>query len=476
MARYSREYRTLDKDLRRVTNIERAMLQSGRPVFRVGIALIFMALAACAATAIFVGQPALGIVAAAMAVAAWLALSIGANDVSNSLSPAVGAGAIGLTTGLLLVAVMEVLGSVIAGGAVTQTLTEGLVGDTLGKGEATARMMLTALLAAGGWITLATRLDAPVSTTHSVVGAIAGAGLASFGPGAVNWPELGMIAIGWVVSPLISGTLAAVLLAVLRNRVIDREDRIAAGRFWLPIMVALTTGLLGSVGAVAWHGLSQGAILALGLAGAGAGWLYARLRLQHEIALNRGEQMGLKKLLGVPLATAAVVMGFAHGSNDASNVAAPLGIILDSLPTRTSLLPQGQLGLLLAGVGIALGVLLFGGRLVHMVGSKITRLSATRALCISLATSATVLGFSAAGLPVSTTHIAVGGVFGIGFYREWHDRQQTATARPELPDEERRRRHLVRRSYMRMILGAWLITVPAAAAMAASLVWIGRQF
>lgn len=473
MARYSREYRTLDKDLRRLDNSERAMLQSGRPVFRLGLALIFVALAAYGATAIFAGQPALGIVAAAMAVAAWLALSIGANDVSNSLSPAVGAGAISMTTGLLLVAAMEVLGAVIAGGSVTQTLTEGLVGDALGQGEATARMMLTALLAAGGWITLATWLDAPVSTTHSVVGAIAGAGLASFGPGAVNWPELGLIAVGWVISPLISGALAALLLAALRNRVIDREDRVAAGRVWLPIMVALTTALLGSVAAVAWHGLSPGVVLGCGLVAGGAGWLYARLRLYREIAANRGDQLALKTLLGLPLVTAAAVMGFAHGANDTSNVAAPLGIILNSLPTQAAVLPQGRLVLLLGGMGIALGVLLFGRRLVRMVGSKITRLNAARSLCVSLATAATVLGFSAAGLPVSTTHIAVGGVFGIGFYREWRDRR-LAAARPALPDEERRRRHLVRRTYMRMILGAWLITVPAAAALAAALVWIGR--
>lgn len=472
MTSRNRDYRTLDKDLRRVSNTERAVMQSGRPVFRLGLALIFMAAAAYAATAVFAGQPALGTVAAAMAVAAWLALSIGANDVSNSLSPAVAAGAVGMTTGLLLVAAAEVLGAVIAGIAVTETLTQGLVGGAPGQGEAAAQMMLTALLAAGGWITLATWLGAPVSTTHSVVGAIAGAGLASFGASAVNWPEMGMIAIGWVASPLLSGALAAALLALLRNRVLDREDRVAAGRIWLPIMVAAATGVLAAVAGVSWHGLSPATVTLLGLLGAGCGWTYARLRIQHEIATNQGEKLALKKLLGVPLVAAAVVMGFAHGANDSSNVAAPLGIILDSLPTQSVLVPQGRLVLLLGGVGIALGVLLFGRRLVHMVGSKITRLNAARALCISLATSATVLGFSAAGLPVSTTHIAVGGVFGIGFYREWRERR-LALAQPLLPDEERRRRHLVRRSYMRMILGAWLITVPAAALMAALLVWIG---
>ena len=135
--------------------------------------------------------------------------------------------------------------------------------------------------------------------------------------------------------------------------------------------------------------------------------------------------------------------------------------------------------LAISGLCIGAGVLLFGGRLVHMVGSNITRLNPSRALCVSLATAITVLGFSSFGLPVSTTHIAVGGVFGIGFYREWRDRrlgtdEEILRDEAPLPDEERRRRHLVRRSHVRTILSAWLITVPAAAMLAAALAWLGR--
>ena len=230
MPREPREYRTLDKDLSRVTNTERAVMQSARPLLRFGIALLFVIAAALTATGFFAGQPAIAIVAVGMAVAAYLALSIGANDVSNSLGPAVGSGAIGMTTGLFLVAGMEVLGAVLAGDAVTATLTEGLVGSTLGQGEATARMMLAALLAAGIWISLATWANAPVSTTHSVVGAIAGAGIATFGWDSVHWPALARIALGWVVSPLIAGGLAAALLASLHRHVLDRDDPIPAGR------------------------------------------------------------------------------------------------------------------------------------------------------------------------------------------------------------------------------------------------------
>ena len=474
MARGTREFHTLDKDLQRVTNTERAIMHSARPVFRLGIALIFVAAATLAATEFFAGQPSASIIAAGVAVAAYLALSIGANDVSNSLGPAVGAGAIGMTTGLVLVAVMEVAGAVIAGSAITTTLTEGLVGNALGQGAATAWMMLAALLAAGIWISLATWVNAPVSTTHSVVGAIAGAGLATFGMQAVNWPAMGMIALGWVASPVIAGLIAAGLLAALRNRVMDRPDRVAAGRLWLPVMVALSTGLLGAVGALAWHGLEAITILGIGLVAGALGWLYAHIRIDRLIRMEHGEGLAMKRLLGLPLAATALVLGFAHGANDTANIAAPLTIILNSTAEGTGGgVPHARLVLLLAGLGIALGIVLFGRRLVQMVGSRITRLNPGRALCISLATAITVLGFSSLGLPVSTTHIAVGGVFGVGFYREWRDRRLSKSRDP-LPVEERRRRHLVRRSHVRTILGAWLVTVPAAASLAALLVWLSR--
>ncbi len=164
-------------------------------------------------------------------------------------------------------------------------------------------------------------------------------------------------------------------------------------------------------------------------------------------------------------------MGFAHGANDTANIAAPLTTMLDSLAADPGP-PRRTLVLLVSSIGIALGIVLFGRRLVHMVGSNITQLNPNRALCVSLATATTVLVFSSFGLPVSTTHIAVGGVFGIGFYREWADRKPEPEGEA-LPAEERRRRHLVRRSHVRTILGAWLITVPAAAGLAAALAWLG---
>ncbi|WP_134678484.1 inorganic phosphate transporter [Paracoccus ravus] len=471
MAQNPRDYRTLDKDLRRITTAEHASLASARPMVRVGFALVFIAAVAEFAAAAMAGQPALGIMAASVAIAIYLAVSIGSNDVANALGPAVGAGAISLTLGLFLVAIMDVLGAVLAGEAVTRTMTEGLVAQTLGHGHPTALMMLAALAAAATCISLATALNATVSTTHSVVGAIAGAGIASFGWASVNWTSFGSIALGWVISPILSGLLSAALLASMHRHVLDKEDPIPSGRLWLTILVAVVVALAVCMGAAAFRGVSGPMIAALGLTGALLGGLYAHVTLARQI--GSGEKVALKRLLGLPLIVAAMVMGFGHGANDTSNIAAPLTIILMNIDETREQILNPTLVLLLSGLGIAVGTLLFGGKLVNMVGSKITRLNPPRSLCIAIATAVTVLGFSLAGLPVSTTHVSVGGVFGVGFYREWRDRNRHRES-ASMPDEELYRRHLVRRSHVRTILGAWLITVPVNAGVAAVLVMLLR--
>lgn len=471
MARRLRDFRILDKDLGRVTNAEHAALASARPMMRIGLALVFVAAAAEYAAAAMAGQPMLGIMAASVAVAIFLALSMGGNDVSNALGPPVGAGAIGLVTGLVLVACMEILGAVLAGDAVTRTMTEGIVSQTQALGPPTATMMLAALIASASWISLATWLRATVSTTHSVVGAITGAGVASFGLDAVQWEGLAFIAMGWVVSPVLSGLVAALLLAGMHHFVQDRDDPIASGRAWLSVLVAAMAGLLVAIAAMAFRDLEPRMVLILAVTGAALGAGYAHVMLGREIRRHEGDKPALKKLLGVPLTATALAMGFGHGANNTSNIAAPLTIILEQIATDQNPLLEHHVLLLLSGLGIAVGIVLFGGRLVTMVASDITRLNPTRALCISLATAVTVIGFSLAGLPVSTTHIAVGGVFGVGFYREWRDRRKTRKRAP-MPEEELRRRHLVRRSHVRTILMAWLITVPLSAMLAAILVFV----
>lgn len=463
-----RDFRILDKDLGRLTNAERAGLHSFRPLIRLGVAGLFVAFVVLASFSSFSDHPEFGVIVAGVAVAAYLALAIGGNDVANSLGPAVGAGAIGLTAGLVLVGMMQVAGAVLAGSEVTDRLTSGIVGSYSGlDGPEGTRIMVAALLAAATWISLATWAEAPVSTTHSVVGAIMGAGIMALGWDSVNWASLLTIAAGWIASPLVSGFLAALLLATIRFLVQDRPDPLGAARLWLPWFIALMTGFFVFPILTRLLGFDLAPAAWISLALASLAWLHSRGTITRQIAQHSKTGAALKTVFSMPLVAAALLMGFAHGSNDAANVTAPLGMILrgtDSFETPLFLWAP-----LMAGLGISAGALLFGRRLVHMVGSRITRLNASRAFCVSLATAITVLSASAAGLPVSTTHIAVGGVFGVGFFREWRDNRQ-ARARQPLPVEETERRHLVRRSHMRTIFGAWLITVPAAALLGAGAV------
>lgn len=466
MNRRGVEYRVLDKDLRRVTNAETAQLQAARPLIAVGAALIFVAAVGLLALGVYGGRPDLAMIAAAMTVASYLALSIGSNDVANSLGPAVGAGAVPLLAGLLIVGVAEVAGALLAGGHVSDRLSAGIISPVaLGDGQGQQAMM-SALLAAAIWISLASWRALPVSTTHSIVGAVAGAGLVAFGPAAVNWGGTGAIAAGWIIAPLLSGVMAALLLAFIQLMVNEAPDRARAAMRWLPLMIAAMTALFMLYLGQLILALPVLPVLgtALFLAVLSAQW--AAMTLRIELARQTGRKLVIKRMFSLPLLLAAALMGFAHGANDAANVAGPLTVILQGVKFAGEGADMPQFALLAAGVGIALGTVLFGGRLVRMVGSGITRLNPVRAFCISLTTAITVLGASGMGLPVSTTHVAIGGVFGVGFFREWHDRRRRKN-RHAVPAEEYRRRLLIRRSYVISIVAAWIITVPAVAALAA---------
>ncbi|WP_299358111.1 anion permease [uncultured Paracoccus sp.] len=474
MARRFLDLRTLDKDLGRLSAAERAGLHSTRPLLRLGAAVLFVAAMAMLGTAALSGQATLATAAAGVALAAYLALAIGANDVTNSLAPAVGAGAIRAGLGLSLVALAEIAGAVLAGDRVSTTLSLGIVDPALMlAGHAAAPVMLAALLAAALWISLATWAGAPVSTTHSVVGGIAGAGLATFGAQAVNWSGIALIAGGWVVSPAVAGLVAALLLAVLRQRVDLAPDRHRAARRWLPGLVGLMAALIVLYVGAGLMGQNLRMLLPVVAAATGLAAFAARRTLDRQGPDPATGRARLDRLFGIPLVLAALLMGFAHGANDASNVTAPLWLILQAAsPAARAASGAGVVAVqpgwvtLVAGAGLALGAVLFGRRLVDMVGSKITRLNPVRAFCVSLATAIVVLAASWLGLPVSTTHVAVGGVFGVGFYREWEDMRRQRR-RKQLPPEEVHRRTLVRRVHVRRILFAWAITLPVAAALAA---------
>lgn len=461
-----RDYHILDKDLTKLGHAEGAGRVAIRPLRRIGLVLWLLGLLALIIALAGADVGGQWTIVAGFAVAMYLGLNMGANDVANSAGAAIGARALPIGLGLAAVAAAELAGALLAGSAVTRTIAEEIIepGHAGTSGRELARVMASALVGAGLWITLANWARAPVSTTHSIVGAVAGAGMAGMGVAAINWSMIGQIALGWIFAPLVSALLAACILGFLRWRVHFAKDSLRAARIWLPILIATTVSVFaiyvailttrGGVG-VTW------VVMALALGGLSY-WL-SRWHLDLQIARRRTESLALKNILAGPLVLTVLLSGFAHGANDVGNVAGPLTVLLAGIEADE--MPRWIIGL--AGLSVAAGSLIFGRRLVRMVGSSITRLNPVRAFCAALAGAATVLACSAVGLPVSTTHCAVGGIFGVGFYREWEDRVRRKT-RKYLPAEEIHRRRLVRRSHVWTTLAAWAITVPGAGAMAAA--------
>ena len=470
--------KTLDKDLRRISRMEQALAYTARPLVALGIALVFVALAGLAAMILMGGQPGWGVVVVAAAIGAYMAINIGANDVANNMGPAVGAKAVTLGGAIVIAAICETAGALLAGGDVVSTVSRGIIApESVAAPEVFVWAMMAALLAGALWINLATWIGAPVSTTHSIVGGVMGAGIAAAGFAAVNWPTMGKIAASWVISPVLGGVMAALFLAVVKNRVIYRPDKIAAARAWVPLLIGIMGGVFATY--MALKGFSKLVKFSLGealLIGVAVGIpldlvMRPLIRRQSEGMENRTKS--LKRLFAIPLVFSAALLSFAHGANDVANAVGPLAAIVHSIQegggSDQVTIPLWVM--LIGGIGLSVGLVLFGPKLIHLVGSEITKLNAMRAYCVALSAAVVVILASWLGLPVSSTHIAIGGIFGVGFYREWYHSQVLKENREmsKLPAEERTFRKLVRRSHMLTILAAWLVTVPAAALLSAGI-------
>ncbi|WEX78131.1 inorganic phosphate transporter [Sinorhizobium numidicum] len=479
---------TLDKDLDKFSLAEEASYHVMRGMAAPSLALLFLILSMAFAATYVTGASGAPIVIAAAAVAGYMAMNIGANDVTNNVGAAVGAKAMTMATALTIAATFEIAGALTAGRKVTLTIEAGLIdGAQLVGTEVLIWVMMAALISSAVWINLATYLRAPVSTTHSVIGGIIGAGLAAAGPASVKWWAIAGITASWSVSPLLGGAIAALFLAFLKEFIIYRDDKIEAARHWMPIVLAVTAGsfaayvLVFALGHLAVISL-PGSLLSGVLVGA-ACYVLSRpwIHRQSEGLDNRNQS--LRKLFRLPLMFSAALLSFAHGANDVSNAIGPLSAIVSAagsaVATERSEAPFWVL--LIGALGISLGLLLYGPRLIRVVGEEITRLNPMRAFCVALATAVTVLLASALGLPISSTHTAVGAVFGVGFFREWYTRHskrrleyvRLKTGQAEFMESaetnfaEVRRRRLVRRSHFLTIVAAWVITVPVSALLSA---------
>ncbi|WP_424938984.1 inorganic phosphate transporter [Aliiroseovarius sp. S253] len=474
------QWKTLDKDLNKITQVEYATQLVARPLVGMGVALAFIVVAALGAAVFFGQTPTSLVVVIAAAFGAYMALNIGANDVANNMGPAVGANALTMGGAIVIAALFESAGALLAGGDVVSTISKGIIDPSSFEHSRTfVWAMMAALISSALWVNLATWVGAPVSTTHSVVGGVMGAGIAAAGFAAVSWPTMGKIAASWVISPVLGGVVAAMFLALIKHKIVYQEDKIAAAKRWVPILIGIMAAAFGAYLSI--KGLKRiikidlGTALLIGAAVGAVAYVVTAPLIARQAEGLENRTKSLKTLFALPLIFSAALLSFAHGANDVANAVGPLAAIVhvESVGDFAAKVSIPTWVMVIGAFGISFGLMLFGPKLIRMVGSQITKLNPMRAYCVALSAAITVIVASWLGLPVSSTHIAVGGVFGVGFYREFHMERRLRNSRAARPDakriapEERRRRKLVRRSHFMTIVAAWVITVPAAAIMSA---------
>ncbi len=361
----------------------------------------------------------------------YMTWGIGANDVANAMGTSVGSGAITVKQAILIAAVFEFLGVILAGGNVTSTIRKGVVDPTpiVDNPELLVFGMLAALLAAAIWLMIASFKGWPVSTTQSIVGAIVGFALVGIGTDAVHWGKVTQIVLSWIISPLIGGLFAFFLMISIRRLILDTRHPFENAKRWGPVYVGLVGFLISLV--TLFKGLKHlnidlsvaGSVVlsvVLGLITGLAGWYLIR-RKEPDPEADRDHRFASVEKVFVPMQVfTACAMAFAHGSNDVANGIGPLAAVVGIVRTGGEVTQSADLPiwiLLLGGVGIVVGLATMGYRVMRTIGKKITELTPTRGFCAELAAAATVVLASRTGIPVSTTHILVGAVMGVGLSR-----------------------------------------------------------
>jgi len=533
---------------------KQAYKKSHAELARIGMALFFLVAVLGYSFATSGGVTNNLFLAIATVFGAYMAMNIGANDVANNVGPAVGSKALTMGGAIVIAMIFEAAGAIIAGGEVVSTIKKGII-DINGFGQNSELFiwaMMAALLAAALWLNMATFAKAPVSTTHSIVGGVMGAGIAAAGFDIVDWGTMAAIASSWVISPVIGGIIAAAFLFAIKKTIIFRDDKISASLKWVPVYVSIMAWAF--VTYLVLKGLKQvwpqfltllndwlffsfeitqkptflNAAL-FGLVVAVAVFFLLKRSLKKRRPTLKNDRASVNILFTVPLIFAAALLSFAHGANDVANAIGPLAAIHDAVMTGGINAKAGIPFWVMAvgAFGIALGLALYGPRLIRTVGGEITELDQMRAFSIAIAAAITVIIASQLGLPVSSTHIAIGGVFGVGFLREWldqssHLRDEIAQEKQEIQDEKRllsalrselnslmdkkqksvadyqritdlyrtideekgtlkkakktlkkeKKSLYVKRDVVKKIITAWLITVPAAAVISACLFYM----
>ncbi len=370
-------------------------------------------------------------IALAVVFGLYMTWGIGANDVANAMGTSVGSGAITVKHAIIIAAIFEFAGAFIAGGHVTKTIRKGIIDPSsiVNNPEILVFGMLAALLAAGIWLMIASARGWPVSTTHTIVGAIIGFAMAGIGVDAVEWGKVGQIAASWVVSPVLGGLIAFFLMMSIRRLILNTENPFQSAKRWGPAYVFLVGFIISLVTMFKGlkhlnlelsAGMSFLAAILIGLGVAGIGWLLIN-RIQVDSGADRDFHFAsVEKVFTPMMIFTACAMAFAHGSNDVANGIGPLAAVVSIVQSGGEVAQKASLPLwilVLGGVGIVTGLATMGYRVMQTIGTRITELTPSRGYCATLAAASTVVLASRTGLPVSTTHIAVGAVIGVGLAR-----------------------------------------------------------
>ena len=360
----------------------------------------------------------------------FMAWGIGANDVANAMATSVGSKALTIKQAILVAAVFEFTGAFLAGGQVTATIRKGIIDASAVESNPELLIfgMLAALLAAAVWLLIASRKGWPVSTTHSIVGAIVGFSVVGIGVDAVYWSKVGAIAASWVVSPMLSGFLAFFIFMSVQKLILGSKDPLSNARKYVPFYIfavgfilALVTMLKGlkHIGLDLSYLQSLMVAIASGLTTMSIG-IFAIKRIKIDPDMDSDFRFtNVERIFGVLMVFTACGMAFAHGSNDVANAVGPVAAIVSIVKTG-AVAQQSSLAtwiLLLGAVGIVLGLATYGWRVIRTVGKNITELTPSRGFAAELAAASTVVIASATGLPISTTHTLVGAVLGVGIAR-----------------------------------------------------------
>jgi PiT family inorganic phosphate transporter len=361
----------------------------------------------------------------------YMAANIGANDLANAMGTSVGSGAFTMRQAVLAAMVFDVAGAVLAGGHVTNTIRKGMIDPSLlaGTPENLLLGMFAALFAAGVWVQVATHFGLPVSTTHSIVGAVVGFGVLAVGFAAVSWGKVGAVALSWVVSPLAGGIIGGAIYYLTVKKILSADYPYRAAQKYAPWLLSVVFCVI--ILSVIFKGLKNlhlnlgiGKALLIALPVSLALGFVGKLilsRLGHEGCrwIRGDEEEKVECVFGYLQIMTACYVAFAHGANDVANAVGPLAAIYAVVKTKTVAMQVEVPIWMLAfgGASVSLGLMVFGARVMQTIGKKITEITPVRGFCAEFGAATTILVCSRLGLPISTTHVLVGAVVGVGFMR-----------------------------------------------------------